>query len=312
MNKLTCILTFLNEGIEVFRTVKSIRDSVGDTVDILLVDDSSTDGVPYKVVANKFNCDYVKSDTRQGVAGARDLGVSLAKTPYCILFDAHMRFDKRSNWAERVVEEIENNDRRIYCTTCVSLWYPFIEQSQSVTHQRSTGAYLATSFKDSHTSLAAKWIPLKLTGVEPVPLVLGATYAFSVEYYRELRGLAGLKYYGSDEPWISLKSWAIGDGCAVITDVNIGHLFRSKHPYPAYGLDALYNKLFMAAVVFPKKTKWLEDLMRLGGPKVSKMFKENETQFRETRSWFAEVEKPGWRETFSQLNGEFTEQVITL
>jgi glycosyltransferase involved in cell wall biosynthesis len=220
------VIPFLNEGIEVFRTVKSIRDTVGDSVNIILINDASDDGIDYKVVANEFNCKYVWNSKRLGVAGSRDMGVQLCETEMCLLLDSHMRFYD-SDWLGVIVSEITSDPRRVYCTGCVPLWYPF-DEKQSKETGLSTGAFLQTSFKDWHTSFEPKWLPLRLSGIEHIPLVLGATYCFTKDYYVELGGLSGLKSYGSDEAWISLKSWAIGNGCAVIGNVGIGHVFRDK------------------------------------------------------------------------------------
>jgi glycosyltransferase involved in cell wall biosynthesis len=303
----------LNEGVEVFRTVKSIRESVGDAVDIILVDDASVDGTPYKVVANTFDCRYIRNGVRQGVASARDIGVAAAKTDYCILLDAHMRFDKHHDWLGRIIEEVDKDPERIYCTGCVSVWYPFKTKTTPPRKDNvSTAAYLAVSFEDWHTTLEPKWIPLKLKGVEEIPIVLGATYAFDKKYYNKLRGLKGLLSYGSDEAWLSLKSWAIGNGCAVICDVAIGHLFRDKHPYKAPHIDTVYNKMLIASVIFPNKKKWMEHLEVAGGPRPVEAIKRNKRFIEEMATWFASVEKPGWRKLFCELNSEYTDKMIML
>ena len=48
MNELTAIIPFLNEGIEIANTLQSIRSTVGDTIDILLINDCSTDEFNYE------------------------------------------------------------------------------------------------------------------------------------------------------------------------------------------------------------------------------------------------------------------------
>ena len=45
---LTVIIPFLNEGEEVVMTVKSVRETAGDKVDIITINDCSTDGFPYR------------------------------------------------------------------------------------------------------------------------------------------------------------------------------------------------------------------------------------------------------------------------
>lgn len=306
MNKLTCIIPFLNEGIEIFRTVKSIRDTAGDTVDIILINDASTDNVDYSVVATYFNCRYIKNKERQGVAGSRDIGVSLATTPYCLLLDGHMRFYD-TTWVDTLLAEVSKNTRKIYCTACVMLWWPYTGRGPDLTHY-SNGAYLATSFKDWSSSIDPKWIPHKFVDSTDVPIVLGANYCFATEYYKELRGLEGLKYYGCDETWLSLKSWAIGDGCAVIPSVKIGHVFREKHTYPIYNQTGVSNRLLIILTLFPEKSGWTHHILNKSGDALLTDMKENADLIVCMRKWFLTKEQSGWRERFNNLNKKFLKE----
>jgi glycosyltransferase involved in cell wall biosynthesis len=47
MNQLTVIIPFLNEGREVGNTLQSIRETAGEQVDVLLVNDASYDDFDY-------------------------------------------------------------------------------------------------------------------------------------------------------------------------------------------------------------------------------------------------------------------------
>ncbi|MDR0938509.1 MAG: glycosyltransferase [Mediterranea sp.] len=64
MNKLTIIISFLNEGEEVERTVSGIRSTVRDTVDIILINDASDDGYHYEEVALKIGMEGNGDDLR--------------------------------------------------------------------------------------------------------------------------------------------------------------------------------------------------------------------------------------------------------
>jgi len=77
MNELTAIIPFLNEGIEIANTLQSIRSTVGDTIDILLINDCSTDEFDYKAYALQYNARYYRNKERIGSAVSRDLGVSM-------------------------------------------------------------------------------------------------------------------------------------------------------------------------------------------------------------------------------------------
>lgn len=48
--KLTVLIRFMNEGEEVAATVRDVRRTAGERVDILVVNDCSTDGYDYKKI----------------------------------------------------------------------------------------------------------------------------------------------------------------------------------------------------------------------------------------------------------------------
>ena len=75
MSKLTVIIPFLNEGEELENTLRSIREHSDGEVDILVINDASTDGWDYGDVARKYRAEYMMNKQRLGVAASRDLGV---------------------------------------------------------------------------------------------------------------------------------------------------------------------------------------------------------------------------------------------
>lgn len=82
--------------------------------------------------------------------------------------------------------------------------------------------------------------------LSPVPCVLGACYAATKDYWNSIRGFEGLKGYGCEEAYISLKSWMKGGGCYLINTITIGHLFRKEFPYVVGNNESILNKLFIA------------------------------------------------------------------
>ncbi|MCL2652068.1 MAG: glycosyltransferase, partial [Candidatus Azobacteroides sp.] len=82
MNQLTVIIPFLNEGQEIRNTLQSIRETAGDQVDILLINDASYDNFDYKSFAKEYHATYYHNDTRMGVARSRDIGVEKITTDY--------------------------------------------------------------------------------------------------------------------------------------------------------------------------------------------------------------------------------------
>ena len=59
-------------------TVKSVRETAGDMVDVITINDCS-------VIS-------LENEVRMGVAASRDYGINYCTTPYFLLLDGHMRF----------------------------------------------------------------------------------------------------------------------------------------------------------------------------------------------------------------------------
>lgn len=251
---LTVIITFLNEGIELEHTVADIRHTVGDAVDIIIINDCSFDGFPYSEHLSSYNVHYIVNRHRLGVAASRDLGIKLCQTPYFLLLDAHMRF-YNNDWADRIIEELCINERQLICCQGRILYKneETGEIEESINNSTTFGAYspfqkgvvwpdITWNYKERH--------PDERT--EGIPIVLGAAYAASKKYWQRLHGLEGLHNYGADEQYISLKVWLEGGQCTLLKDVIIGHVYRKKAPYTILGRDSVYNLMLIAKLLFPQ------------------------------------------------------------
>ena len=253
VNKLTVIIPFLNEKEEVLRTVQSIRESVGALVDILVINDQSNDGYNYRDELRSYNVTYLYNIERKGVAASRDYGVSLCKTPYFLLLDAHMRFYNK-NWAEEIVFLLEKDDR---CLLCCQTRFLQKDENGLVTVStecpKTYGAYSPFDKKNYLPDITWNYIESEPEScIEPIPAVLGAGYAASKRYWIYLRGLEGLLCYGSDEAYISFKVWMEGGRCLLLKEIEIGHIYRSSSPYHRHNEEEVYNSLMISYVLFPR------------------------------------------------------------
>lgn len=249
--KLTVIITFLNEGEELERTLAGIRNSVADAVDIIVINDGSFDDYAYGERVALYDAHYIVNRHRLGVAASRDLGVNLCQTPFFLLLDAHMRFyDNR--WADSIVKELYADERQIICCQGRYLYKDNKNNIVEENRQLSFGAFspfarnniwpdITWNYKEFH--------PERRT--EEIPVILGAAYAASKSYWLRLRGLEGLQNYGADEQFISYKAWREGGKCTLLKDVIIGHIYRKQAPYLIVGRDFVYNLMLIAKLIFP-------------------------------------------------------------
>ena len=250
---LTIIIPFLNEKEEVENTLKSIRDHSDTDIPILVIDDGSDDGYDYLSVARKYGATYVRNSERMGVAASRDKGVELCQTTYFLLLDSHMRFYE-CVWADRLLSLLQEDDRVILCAQTKVL--NRTDDGEVIENEIAVKTYGA--FVDipgvKGITLYSRWIaqdlyPDKL--VVEIPSVLGAGYAASKRYWQYLQGLRGLIYYGSDEPFISIKAWKEGGRCLLVKDVVIGHIYRTEAPYVIEPIHIHYNKMLIAEMLLP-------------------------------------------------------------
>lgn len=253
-NKMTVIIPFLNEREEVVNTLKSIRDNVGNNVEIIIIDDCSDDEWPYKQMTSPFTVSYVKNKCRIGVAACRDLGVMLCQTPYFLLLDAHMRFYD-GIWPERLTSLLEKDDRTLLC--CQTR---FLSKDKNKVIRHNTecpdvfGAFSTFNidkyWPDIEWNQKEQQVGLD---VEPIGNVLGAGYAASKRYWMYIRGLQGLRKYGCDEALMSFKVWREGGRCLLVKDVVIGHIYRDKSPFKHYMAEEISNNLLVSYLTFSQQ-----------------------------------------------------------
>lgn len=250
MKKLTLIIPFLNEGDEVRKTVGSMLPTAGTEIDLILVNDASTDGYDYRSIAKNYNAFYIEHTQRKGVATSRDEAIGLCRTPYFLLLDAHMR-SYTTGWACLLLEILEHYKQTIFC--CQTL--PLDTDGKLTTGKPSGyGAYI--DFAD----LSVKWNAVDTNpgnALLPIGCLLGASYATSTHYWKYLKGLTGLRSYGYDEQLISLKCWLAGGSCYLIKEIVFGHIFRTldQVAYPMPKMDFLFNRFYVATLFFDETYK---------------------------------------------------------
>jgi glycosyltransferase involved in cell wall biosynthesis len=250
MNRLTIILTFLNEGIEVFNTLKSFWESVKYPLEIILINDGSTDDFDYQKIADDFGARYIKHSEQKGPAVSRNEGVEICSTDYFLLLDAHMRV-YQDNWLERIMEELEKEENVLLCCSTLTL-----DKNAVVNDKNPIGYGAFINLLD----LSNHWIhgfdDMNRDCLE-IPSVLGASYACSRKYWMKLNGLNGLRMYGFEEQLISLKVWLSGGKCKVLKDVEFGHIFRdgANAPYEIPTMDYYLNQLLIVELFYTEEYK---------------------------------------------------------
>lgn len=280
--KMTVVIGFKNENIELEKTIVSLLLS-DDDINIVLVDDCSNDNYDYNGVAETFGCFYYKSDKPLGCAAARQEGVKHVNTPYFILMDAHMRINvNQENWTRRFITELDKGDDKIVQCNTVIMKSNAEEDSHFRSYvnedclaQPEGAACIGAMYNHKHEGRdwASDWCYRYLdeeatdirqtahagTIVQCVSL-MGADYAMSVRWWNKIGGLDGLAGWGHDEPLLSIKTYLMGGEILTYPKYGIGHLYRHK---PTYGnletAVAQANLLFIQYLVSHAESKYETD-----------------------------------------------------
>lgn len=268
MKKLTVIIPFLNEGAEVEKTVASVLSTASGSVDVILINDASTDGYAYRAVAERHGCRYVEHIRRAGVAASRDEGVRLAQTPCVLLLDAHMELYDRG-WDDNITALLCSNTNALLCA-----------QTQALLPDRTAKGVSSCEGArvDYAAGIKARWQPAgsavrQQGNLCEVECVLGAAYAMRKDYYELLHGLRGLRSYGADEEFLSLKVRWAGGRCLLVKGWVAGHIYRAgaPAPYASSSVDSCYNRLLIAELLYAGAAQrqlllWIEQRYREAYP----------------------------------------------
>lgn len=276
--KLTVIIPVYSDGVELEKTVTTIRSSATN-VNIIIMDDHSPNSYNYKQVANIFGCDYYYNNRNIGASQNKMLGVSKCKTPYFVFFDAHMRIYEQG-WDERIVKLLEQNPCRLITCFSVdikgnnSIEYPYKNEKL---HRKIDNYCAGINFHDTlflaspeRKISESSWnlygeLPKLEDNIYFTPSVLGAFYASSVAWWNYIKGYLGLMGFGSEEPLISIKTWLAGGEVLFIKNLYTGHLYKNKEE-EYHHLDSperIYNKIFILNMFLDgEKLKTEEDCLR--------------------------------------------------
>lgn len=295
-SNLTVIIPFVNEKYELQETLESIRQYSLKAVDIILINDASEDGFDYGHLAKLYDAVYVEHKERIGVAASRDEGVNICQTDFFLLLDAHMRFYDNL-WIDRIVSELKKDPKAFLCCQTKALYRDNGFLKEDVSRMTSYGA--CVDLYNPLKLFEPKWVVSSQDSYDKntinIPCVLGATYACNKLYWIYLKGLNGLKQYGNDEAYISIKVWLSGGSCKLLKDIVIGHVYRSTHPYQRKTISCLYNRMFLCSVFLSydmlRKTSAYLNLCYDNKilSKVHQMLYENRNEIKQLKEYYRSV-----------------------
>lgn len=313
--EMTVIIPFKNEGIEIEKTVASVRAT--SRCNIILINDLSNDGFNYKNIADHFGCEYIESNCYLGVAGSRDLGISKIQTPYFVLLDGHMRFYD-SDWELRIIKHLKENPESIITSNSSIITkepgQQYKNEDGTETDKKFGSIAAVVNFKDPGWEFSGRWT--KTTDILNLPdelsmcsCVMGAFYASSKIWWNKIGGLQGLVSWGYDEPLMSIKTYLAGGKCFILRDFYVGHLYRGKSPYILHSADIDSNQIYLINLFSPNPEEIEKNLKeRIGETRfkqAKQLFLDRYDEFEKFKNHFYKnVSKLCWDE-FLEINNKF-------
>jgi len=266
MKQLTIIIAEHNEGDQLLDTLNSLYSTSDPNLyDVIVVSDGSI--VDAKDTGIESRIWLAK---RQGVGAAFDVGMEEVETPYAVIMGSDIRFAEYG-YMEKMLECLQDpaNSKSLICTTNVginkdrmdfkgglrrygALILPFMT-AKDIPPKGSRMAQLKNDkAKENYRNiLEAKWMPKdERGGLYELPCVLGAFYGVHTSWYKHIGGFRGHRYWGTLEPFISMKSWFAGGDCKIASDIETAHIFKSKPSHRTGDHDLLYNKMAASKILF--------------------------------------------------------------
>ena len=231
--KISVIVVAHNEGDELAATVAAILATGPKDLEVVVVDDQSDDGSPDAVTASE-GVILVRTRSRAGVTGSRNLGATYASGDILVFSDGHVRPQPR--WAEPLIHELSD--------LAVGAVAPVISPLSDV----GTSGY---GFTWRSPSLATAWICQPATTPLSVPMLCGCFFVIRRDVFERLGGFdSGLTLWGMEDAELSLRVWRLGLECRVVPASHVRHLFRQAFPYKLGWATTLHNTLRVATVHF--------------------------------------------------------------
>jgi GT2 family glycosyltransferase len=236
MSEIPCVVSVVipshNEDVNLRNTVDAILGTVTAGSEIIVVDDSSTDGSADFLVSGYHGVRMVRPSERLGVVSSRNYGGALATQPFIVFADAHVA--PTPGWVEQFAEALSEPD--------VAAVAPGI----SVMGRLDSAGY---GHVWADQSLKWRWLPKKSDQPYEVPMLPGAFFGIRRDVFEITGGFDdGFLIWGSGDSELSLRLWLLGYRCLMVPSVDVAHQFKKAHNFPVNWELVLHNMLRTAVV----------------------------------------------------------------
>lgn len=221
------VIPVLNEGKALIATIESIEATADLPREIVIVDDGSTDGcceiLRDRGLKRNMNI-IVSKQKRCGVAGARNIGASIARQPFIVFLDAHCCV--QSGWVSNLINVLEKRHHSVACPAILDSCKP---------------AYAGCGATLVGQGLRYRWLPVQGEQPSEVGIIPGGCVALSRELFEDLGEFDRMKHYGFEDVEFSFRAWRLGAPLLGVPTARIEHQFRSHQPFEVPRASFIYN-----------------------------------------------------------------------
>lgn len=233
--KISAVITTLNEGANLRRTVDSLQSTLPAGSEIVVVDDGSTDGSADFLETRNGTMRLVRTDNL-GVTRARNRGAACSGGDVIVFADAHI--ETPPGWWRPLVEVLED--------PAAGAAAPGIS---ALGHE----AHKGFGIRLKRTDLEIEWLERRQDAPYQVPVLPGCCLAMRRDVFQATGGFdAGLRRWGESDNELSVRLWLLGYQLWMVPQIEVGHLFHQggARGYPINWTAVVHNKLRLAFVHF--------------------------------------------------------------
>jgi glycosyltransferase involved in cell wall biosynthesis len=205
------VISTFEEGERLYGTVKSVLANSYAPVEIIIVDDGSTDGScerDWPPAVRLLRQQHV------GIAYARNAGAAIATQPVLVFLDAHCEVD--SEWLLPLLRVLDREPD--------ALVGPGVRDARQPRHI-GCGAHIVDAV------FTYSWYPAKGRDVIEVGLVPGGCLAVHRECFISSGGFGPFRAFGLEDVDLALRWWRSGRPILGVGESRITHHFRASAPY---------------------------------------------------------------------------------
>jgi glycosyltransferase involved in cell wall biosynthesis len=205
------VISSFQEGEQLAETVKSVLAGSHTPVEIVIVDDGSTDGSCERDWPSNVR---LLRQQHAGIARARNAGAAIATQPVLVFLDAHCMVDR--SWLLPVLRVLETEPEALV--------------GPAVRDAREPG-YIGCGAEIVDAVFTYRWCKVNGPGIREVGIVPGGCLAVRSEYFIGDGGFGPYHGFGLEDVDLALRWWRTGRLLLGVPESQVAHHFRVNAPY---------------------------------------------------------------------------------